>query len=255
MARPSSEVTREAAMKIRVMLAEDHRMVREVIGKILGAESDIEIVGETSSGVETLSTLGEVTPDVLVLDIGLPDINGIEIAHQIAKRYPTVRILALSGHSETIYIEEMLKAGARGYVVKSAGLSELISAVRVVAGGGCYVSPEVSRALVGRIQSDRGAAAPPNVLGKRETEVLRLVACGKRSAEIAHHLGIAVATVEVHRRNIMRKLDIHSTADLTRYAIHEGLIPSSPELDEPVLGYPTAGDNATGRMRPSPTIL
>ena len=239
-------------MAIRVMLAEDHRMVREVIVRALKEQSDIEVVGEASSGVETLAAIEEKIPDVLLLDIGLPGIDGIEVASQVTKRHPTVRILALSAHSERPYIEEMLKAGARGYVVKSAGVSDLVSAIRVVMSGGCYVSPEASQVIVRNMLGDDGTEAPPGVLGKRERQVLGLVAGGKRSAEIAVCLDITLATVEVHRRNIMRKLNLHSTADLTRYAIHVGLIPSSPELGTPLRNRNRAagkGNSAEGTYR------
>lgn len=214
-------------MTIRVMLADDHRMFREALRVPLEAEPDVEIVAEASSGADTLAFLARACPDVLVLDIGLPDLNGIEVARTAVRQHPSLRIVALSGFADRIYIEEMLKAGAHGYVVKSAGADELVSAIRAVAGGRSFLSPEATQVMLRRIQPDQGAVAPPpSVLGKREREVLSLLAGGKRSAEIAASLGITVGTVEVHRRNIKQKLGINCTADLTRYAIHEGLIPS-----------------------------
>jgi len=210
-------------MAISVMLADDHRMFREALRTPLAAEPDIEIIGEATTGAETLAVLGRLRPDILVLDIALPDINGIEVAHQVARLYPAVRVLALSGYADRPYIEGMLKAGAQGYVVKSAGANELIA----VAAGRSFLSTEAAQIMVRHIHDAGGQGTPPpSTLGRREQEVLRLLAGGKRSAEIAFSLGIAVSTTEAHRRNIKRKLGLHTTADLTRYAIREGLIPS-----------------------------
>lgn len=214
-------------MNIRVMLADDHRMFREALRVPLAAEPDIEIVAEASTGAETLAAIDGAAPDILVLDIGLPDTNGIEVARHAARRHPSLGIVALSGYADRLYIEEMLKAGAQGYVVKSAGADELIAAIRAVAKGRSFLSPDATQIMVRRIHGDREPAVPPpTVLGRRELEVLRLLAEGRRSAEIAATLGITVATAEVHRRNIKQKLGLHSVAELTRYAIREGLISS-----------------------------
>jgi len=210
---------------IRVMLADDHRMFREALRVPLEAEADIEIIGESSTGEETLSTLAQVCPDILLLDIGLHDINGIDVARKATKLYPTVRVIALSGYADRLYIEEMLKAGARGYVVKSAGADELISAIRAVATGHNFLSQEATQVMVQRIQNDAKALAPPpSVISPREREVLCRLANGFRAADIAAEMGITVSTVEVHRRNIKRKLGLHTTAELTRYAMRVGLV-------------------------------
>jgi two-component system NarL family response regulator len=212
-------------MTIRVMLADDHRMFREALRVPLGAEPDIEIIGEASSGEETLSSLTRIRPDVLLLDIGLQDINGIDVARKVAKLHPSTRIIALSGYADRLYIEEMLKAGAQGYVVKSAGADELISAIRSVASGHSFLSQEATQVMVQRIQNGANPSAPPpSVISPREREVLSRLASGHRAAEIAARMGITVSTVEVHRRNIKRKLGLHTTAELTRYAIREGLV-------------------------------
>jgi two-component system NarL family response regulator len=209
------------------MLVDDHRMLREALCGSLAAEPGVEVIGETNSGLDALAALEQVQPDVLVLDIGLGDISGIEVARTVAKRHPAVRIVALSGHADTIYVEEMLRAGALGYVVKSAGADELISAIRAAFGGHSFLSSEVAQVMARRTRAAGEAATPPSsILGSREKEVLRLLADGRSSARIAAALGIAEATVEVHRRNIKRKLGVHSTAELIRYAIHEGLVPS-----------------------------
>jgi two-component system NarL family response regulator len=212
-------------MKIRVILADDHQMFVDLLKTCFALESDIEVVGEANSGRAVLSILEQVIPDILVLDIDMREVNGIEVAHRVTKQYPSVRILALSGHAEIMYVEDMLKAGAHGYVVKSSGADTLISAIREVAKGGSFLSPEIAMALVRRFQSHHEAVIPPqSVLGSREKDVLRQVASGKPSVEIAESLGIAEGTVESHRRNIKRKLGIYSTAELTRYAVREGLI-------------------------------
>jgi two-component system NarL family response regulator len=213
-------------MTIRVMVADDHRMFREALSGSLSAEHDLTILGEASTGAETLAVLDRGDcPDILLLDIGLPDRNGIDIAREVSRTHPAVRIIALSGYADRLYIEEMLKAGARGYVVKSAGADELITAIRQVAGGGNFLSQEAVQVMVRRVQDDHTpSAAPPSVLGPREREVLSHLACGDRAADIAVRLGITVSTVEVHRRNIKRKLGLHTTVELTRYAIRERLV-------------------------------
>ncbi len=211
-------------MTIRVVLADDHRMFREALRLPLAAEPDIEIVAEANTGKEALAAVEEVVPDVLVLDIGLPDMNGTEVAGWVAKRFPAVKIVALSGYMDRLFVEQMFKAGAQGYVVKSSGAAELLGAVRAVARGQSYLSPEAAHAMVKPLSAGSKSDMPPlSVLGRREQEVLRLLAAGKRSLEIAEQLGITPATVDVHRRNIKLKLGLHSTAELTRYAIREGL--------------------------------
>lgn len=211
-------------MSIRIMLADDHRMFREALGSQLRAEPDMEIVAEASTGAETLARVGKVLPDVLVLDIGLPDVNGIEIARRILESHPKIRIVALSGYADRLYVQEMLKSGASGYVVKSGGTEELLSAIRAVFSGHTFLSPEVTDLMVTGIHT-RGKSAPPpvTILSPREQEVLRLLAAGKRSSEIAADLGISSATVDVHRRNVRDKLGLDTVAELTRYAIREGL--------------------------------
>lgn len=211
-------------MSIHIVLADDHRMFREALRGSLAGEPDMEIVGEANTGAETLATLAKIQPDVLVLDIGLPDMNGVQVARQVRKEHPQIGIVALSGYADRQFVEEMLKAGAQAYVVKSAATEELLNAIRTVAKGQCFLCAEVTHFMIRGISSGGDAKAPPvTVLGKREREVLRLLAEGRRSAAIASELGISVGTVEVHRRNIKEKLGLHTTAELTRYAIREGL--------------------------------
>lgn len=209
-------------MKIRLMLADDHRMFREALRVPLSLEADLEIVAEAGSGQETLDAVDRTLPEVLLLDIALPDMNGIEVAKRVLARHPGIRIVALSGYTERMYVSEMMKAGARAYVVKSAGADELVRAIHAVVDGNLFLSPEVTAGIVAHVgpASENPAAA---VLGAREREVLHLLATGMQSAEIADRLGISTETVKTHRRNIKQKLGITSTAELTRYAIREGL--------------------------------
>lgn len=211
-------------MNIRVMLADDHRMFREALGGQLRAEPDIEVVAEASTGAETLDRAGQSLPDILVLDIALPDASGIEVARQVLDRHGKIRIVALSGYADPLYVQEMLKAGVSAYVVKSGGTEDLLAAIRAVHAGHSYLSPEATDLLVAGSQSRGQSSAPPvTVLSGRERDVLRLLADGKRSNEIAAELGITAATVDVHRRNIRDKLGLNTTAELTRYAIRQGL--------------------------------
>lgn len=214
-------------MTIRILLCDDHRMFREAMRIPLAAEADIEVVGEACNGAETLSLLGSLAPDILVLDIALPDMTGMEVARQVRERHSAVKIVALSGYADKLFVTEMLKAGAQGYVVKSAGAEELVGAIRAVAAGHNFLSPEVTRTMVHQFQAAGEPCPPPvSVLGKRELAVLCLLVVGKRSAAIAEELEISAATVEVHRRNIKKKLGLYTVAELTRYAIREGLLAS-----------------------------
>ena len=210
-------------MSWRLVLADDHRVVREALVELLAREPDIEVVGEASSALEALEQVSAAQPDLLVLDIGMPGMSGIEAARNL--RSSQTKIVMLSAYEDRRFVEEALKAGAAGYVSKRAAASELVRAVRTVASGGTYLSPEVATVLVRELRAPEDGVAPPaSVLAPREREVLALVANGSRSAQIAEELGIAVGTVEVHRRNIARKLGLHSVAELTRYALREGLI-------------------------------
>jgi DNA-binding NarL/FixJ family response regulator len=211
-------------MNIRVLLADDHQMFREALRSGLLADPALEIVAEAESGMQALQAVAEYRPDVVVLDIGLQDMSGVEVAQLVTKRFPEVRVMALSGHADRLFVEEMLRAGARGYVTKTASISQLVDAIKAIVAGHSYLSPEVTGILMGNVHNIGGNQPPPaTILGKREREVLQLLAEGKRSPEIATALGISSATVDVHRRNIKQKLKLHTTAELTRYAIREGL--------------------------------
>ena len=211
-------------MNIRVLLADDHRMVREALREALARVDDIKVVGEAGSGAETLVLSNTLKPDVLVLDIGLPDFNGMEVATRLRKAGCATPIVALSAYTDKRFVTEMLRAGATGYVTKSAAGTELVQAIRAVAAGQGYFSPDVAAGLVSEVVHGQGEGGPQR-LAPREREVLRLVAEGKRSNEIANLLHISPATVEVHRRNITRKLELKTVAELARYAVREGIVP------------------------------
>lgn len=210
-------------MSGRLLLTDDHRMFREALRLALSSDPELRVVAEAGSGAEALAALARTAVDLAIVDIGLPDMSGIELAREIAQRYPAVGVIALSGYGEKVFVDEMLKAGARAFVVKSAGADELLLAIRAVAGGGVFLSPEITAAMLPG-QRLPGSPPPRTVLGRREQAVLTLLASGLRSAEIGERLGIAPATVDVHRRNLKKKLGLSSVAELTRYAIREGLI-------------------------------
>jgi DNA-binding NarL/FixJ family response regulator len=200
-------------MVIRVAIIEDQRIVRDLLQALLAREPGIEVVGVASTGGEALQLADRLAPDVISLDVSLPDMDGIAVARAVHVRHPRIHVVALSMHEERSFVSAMLDAGAEGYVVKSGTIDELCDAIRSVAQGRRYLSP----ALAGR------PADPASLLSRREREVIALLADGKRSADIGRRLGISAATVEVHRRNIMRKLDLHTIAELTRYALRRGL--------------------------------
>jgi DNA-binding NarL/FixJ family response regulator len=207
-------------MTIRVAIAEDQRMMRELLATLLAREPDFEVVGEAASGREAIALTARLAPDVLLLDIGLPDLGGAEVARTLRKTGLPVKLLALSIHAERHAVQQMLSAGADGYVVKSSALQELVQAIRAVAQGKIYLSPDITREALPDADDEDGAPLAP-----RERQVLALLAEGKRSGEIGRKLGISTATVEAHRRNIMRKLGLHTIAQLTRYAVRKGLTP------------------------------
>lgn len=211
---------------IRIVLADDHPLMREAIRRLLADAPGFQLVGEAADGAECLTRVEALRPDILLLDVVMPGIDGERVAQLLRERRPEVRIIALSGHSDAHFVRAMIRAGAVGYVLKSASGRELVHALEAVAAGESYLSPEIMGAV---LKPDVSSAAEAGgvaleVLGKRELEVLRHIAEGQRSAQIARRLGIAVATVETHRRNILRKLQLHSASDLTRYAMRHGLV-------------------------------
>ncbi|HUX24100.1 MAG TPA: response regulator transcription factor [Burkholderiales bacterium] len=210
-------------MSVRLMLVDDHKMLREALRAILEKTGDFEVVAEADDGPAAIELARELSPDVVLMDIGLVGMSGIEATRRILAQTPTVKVLALSTFADRRIMLQMLQAGASGYVVKSAGSEELLHGIRAVARGETYLYAEATAALVDSLRKHSPQGVSSETLGRREREVLQLLARGKTSAQIAEILNIATGTVEVHRRNIMRKLDLHNVAELTRYAIREGL--------------------------------
>lgn len=209
-----------------MLLVDDHKLLRESLRYLLNLEGDIEVVGEAGNAKEALDLAALMHPDIVIMDIGMPGINGIEATRQLIDLVPDVKVIALSGYTDRHFVDEMLNAGASGYISKAAAGDELLKAIRAVERNEPYFCPDVLMALMAsmrKIQSNEESRIP-SILTPREREVLCLLAQGKRSSEIAWELFIAVSTVDVHRRNIMNKLDLHNVAELTQYAIREGLI-------------------------------
>jgi DNA-binding NarL/FixJ family response regulator len=206
-------------VSIRIAIAEDQRLIRELLVGVLTRESGFEIVAQASTGREAIALAGSAHPDILLLDVSLPDVEGMEVARAVRKAQPKLGILVLSIHEEPHIVRQMLQAGADGYVVKSATVGELVQAVHEVHQGRMYLSPSITRHALARDAALAGAAQ----LSEREREVLVLIANGHQSRVIALKLGITKGTVEVHRRNIMTKLGLHTIAELTKYAVREGL--------------------------------
>ena len=211
---------------IRVLLVDDHAIVRDGLRLTLASESDFEITGEAPDGQTTLQLLEQKRPDIIVMDIGLPDTDGMVLSRQILARWPAVRIIILSALNDRQHLEDALKAGVAGYILKVNAVSELIRAIRAVVLGQTFFSPEVSTVLAGGYkelltvdpqQADSG-------LSERELGVLKLIAEGRNTKEIAGELGVSVKTIESHRTRIMSKLNLHSVADLTKYALRKGYI-------------------------------
>jgi DNA-binding NarL/FixJ family response regulator len=212
-------------MTIRILLVDDHRMVREGVRSLLGASPDVEVVGEAGNGWEALDLVRTLSPDVVVMDIRMPDLNGVEATRLIRAQYKRVKVIALSMHADSRYVHNMLYAGACGYVLKSSAHEELLHAVRAASQGKAYLSPEIVGMVVERsttLHSGPGVSAY-STLSARERQVLQLVAEGKSSAGIAKELRVTVRTIETHRLHLVQKLGLHGTADLTKYAIREGL--------------------------------
>ena len=213
--------------KTRVLLAEDHTIVRKGLCALLDAEPSIEVIGEAQDGREALLKAEQLHPDIVLMDISMPGLNGLEATRQIKKRFPEVKVLILTVHSDEEYIRQILRAGASGYLVKQAAPNELISAIEAIQRGESYLSPSVSKKVVQEyVQHAAGAAEEDSYerLTDREREVLQLIAEGNSTRDIAELLHLSVKTAETHRARLMRKLDIHSTAELTQYAIRKGVI-------------------------------
>ena len=212
-------MTEEAKM-IRLLLVDDHTLMRAALRSTLEREPDMEVVGEADDGETALAKLRELTPDLVLMDISMPGLNGIEATLKIVKEHPGIKVVALSTYMERRFVAHMLNAGALGYISKTAHIEELLLGIRTAMLGQRYLSPEIA-AMMANTPPDKASQAR---LGRREIAVLKLIAQGLSSPEIAKTLYIAAGTVDVHRGNIMEKLDLHSIAELTQYAIREALI-------------------------------
>lgn len=208
--------------KIRILLADDHSVVRQGFSAILRTQDDMDVIAEASNGREAIDKALALKPDVIVMDVAMPELNGIEATRRIQEEAPRSRILALSMHKDAVYVREILRAGARGYLLKDAVDTDFLSAVRAVARGDGYISPAVSEAVLSDYR--RHVTNPIDLLSSREREVLQMIAEGLINKEIATKLNLSVYTVEAHRGRVMEKLNLHSTSELVRFAIRNGLI-------------------------------
>ena len=212
-------------MPTRIVLADDHQIIRDGIKVVIDQESDMEVVGEASSGREAIAQTESLTPDVVVMDVGMPDLNGIEATRKIQKDHAHVKVIALSMYADKRYVVAMLKAGASGYLLKSSAVKELVRAIRTVCDQKKYLSPSISQVVIDELvrEAPREDITAYDKLTSREREVLQLLAEGNATKEIATKLHVSVSTIETHRRQVMEKLELFSVAELTKYAIREGL--------------------------------
>lgn len=211
-------------MSIRIILADDHSILRDGVSRAFEQIQGIEVVGQASDGLIAIQLVRKLKPDVVVMDIGMPELNGLEATRQITKEFPEVKIIGLSMHSSDKYIREMFKAGASGYLLKNCPFDELTAAIRTVAEGKTYVSPSITGMIVQKyVSKSKDEENVFSVLSPREREVLQQLAEGKTTKQTAISLHISPKTVEAHRLNIMTKLNIDNIAQLTKYAIQEGV--------------------------------
>ena len=212
-------------MSVKIILADDHRIMREGLRALLEKEAGIEVIAEADNGRTTVELSRELNPDVVVIDIGMPDLNGIDATRQIVSEAPAVKVIALSMHSDRKFVREMLSAGASGYLLKDSAFEELGIALTTVINNQTYLSPKIANTVVkdylGKVEPKESKVSP--ALTKREREVLQLIAEGKTTKDIASHLYVSIKTIETHRKQIMDKVGLNSVAELTKYAIREGL--------------------------------
>lgn len=210
--------------KIRVLVVDDHAILRDGICSLLARRDDLQVIGEAANGLEALKQVETLRPDVVLLDISMPVMDGLEATRRIKQAFPEVKILVLTQHDNNEYVFPVLEAGAAGYVLKKSGGAELVAAIRAVYQEDAFLHPAVAREVIARMREAAEECGQQPRLTERETEVLKLITEGLSSREIAEKLCLSPKTVMVHRANIMEKLGIHSRAELVRYAIRQGLI-------------------------------
>ena len=214
-------------MKVRILIADDHAIVRQGLCSLLAAEEDFEIVGEAGDGIAVVEQARLLKPDVVIMDLTMPDLNGVEATRQIVKRLPDVQILILSMHANEAYIIQAVKAGAKGYLLKDSADTELLRGIDALSAGKSFFSPEVSKVMLDdyvRHLTDKGLEDRYATLSEREREIFQLIAEAKTNKEIAALLNVSPSTVETHRAHIMEKLDLHSAAEIVLYAVRRGVI-------------------------------
>lgn len=218
-------------MNIRILLADDHEVMRDGLRSLLNSQPGMEVIAEAASGREAVELAVKKKPDVIIMDINMPNLSGIEATRQIVASVPKVKVIGLSMYSDKRFVVQLLKAGATGFLPKSSPFNEVVSAIKAVVANHTYVSPQIASNLiedyVERVSTNDTSVF--SVLTPREREVLQLIAEGCPTKKIASHLHISVKTVDTHRRQIMDKLDLHSIAELTKYAIQEGLTSARPK--------------------------
>src|SRR5688572_4241284 len=220
--------------KIKILLVDDHTVVRQGLRVLLEAEPDIAVIGEADTGRQAVTLAQKLSPDVIVMDIAMPNLNGLEATRQVLKEKPSARVLVLSSYSDDEYVHQLTEAGAAGYLLKQTAATDLIKAIREVRKGNAFFSPSISKRMLDHYREAFLKGVPERkrnqLLTSRETEVLQLIAEGKPNKQIASDLCISIKTVEKHRQQLMNKLNIHEVAGLTRYAIARGIIESNPSL-------------------------
>jgi DNA-binding NarL/FixJ family response regulator len=236
---PASNSTGSPQKRITVLLADDHTVVRQGLRALLVVEGDIEIVGEADTGRQAVQLAKKLMPDVIVMDIAMPLLNGLEATRQITKQVPASRVLILSSYSDDEYVQQLTEAGAAGYLVKQTAANDLLKAIREAHKGNAFFSPSIAKRLRDQCREAFVSGQPVKKRGDylttREAEVLQLIAEGQANKQIAAELCISIKTVEKHRQQVMNKLNIHDVAGLTRHAISRGIIESNGGATKPIL--------------------
>ena len=215
-------------MEISVFLADDHKIIRDGLRSLLESQECMKVVGEAENGREALKLVNKLKPDVIIMDISMPDLNGIEATRQILTESPEVKVIALSMHSDRRFVIRMFRAGVSGYLLKDGAFGELVNAIEAVMDEGTYLTPKIAGILIKDLKNSANENSSLSVLTAREREVLQLIAEGRSTKECADTLNVSIKTVETHRRQMMEKLEIHSIAELTKFAVREGITELEP---------------------------